>query len=84
MDDAISEQIIELISEEVGMEPEEISHDTPLLSSGLVDSFSFVTILSIIEETTELTLDPSELTLENFDNLNAIKSFVSERTTMAE
>lgn len=84
MNDVLSEQIIELISEEVGMEPEEISDETPLLSSGLVDSFSFVTILSIIEETAGVELDPSELTLENFDNLNAIKLFVNERASLTE
>lgn len=81
---ALSEKVKEVISEEVGMECDEISDDTPLLSSGLVDSFTFVTILSVIEEVSGVELDPSELTLDNFDTLSGIHAFVSEYASSAK
>lgn len=80
----LSEKIKEVISEEVGIESDEISVDTPLLSSGLVDSFTFVTILSVIEEVSGVELDPSELTLDNFDTLSSIHAFVNECTASAK
>jgi acyl carrier protein len=44
-----------------------LSEDTPLLSSGLVDSFGVVVLLGAIEEEYGVILDESELGVDTFD-----------------
>jgi acyl carrier protein len=44
-----------------------IDKDTPLLSSGLIDSFALVTLLAAVEEQYAVSLDEAELTAEAFD-----------------
>jgi acyl carrier protein/D-alanine--poly(phosphoribitol) ligase subunit 2 len=71
--------IRDLLVEEIGINPGEIGDDTPLLSSGMVDSFALITILTAIESATGLTIEQDDLTLDNFDTLNHIQAFVSEQ-----
>lgn len=71
--------IRDLLVEETGIDPGEIGDDTPLLSSGMVDSFALITILTAIESATGLTIEQDDLTLDNFDTLNHIQAFVAEQ-----
>lgn len=44
-----------------------LADDTPLLSSGLVDSFGVVVLLGAIEEEYDVTVDESEVSVDTFD-----------------
>src|SRR6056297_572138 len=59
-------ELIELVQQTLHIDMD-LSDDTPLLSSGLVDSFGLVALLGAIEEQYDITLDETELGVETFD-----------------
>ena len=55
-----------------------IEPSTPILSSGLADSFSLVQLIDAVEERYEVSLDEGELGLENFDTPSQMLAFVHQ------
>jgi acyl carrier protein len=56
----------------------EITYDTPLISSGYIDSFSMVSLLVFLEKKFSIKIPPSKATPEAFDNVNNIVVLVSQ------
>ncbi|MEZ4629935.1 MAG: acyl carrier protein [Deinococcales bacterium] len=77
--DDLGLQIKTLISDETGIDVDEIDNNTALLSSGLVDSFAFVAVLSLIEFEYGIEFSPSELTIENFDTIDSIIELTKQK-----
>lgn len=61
------------------LKPDELRHDTPLLSSRLIDSISALLLVEFLEKTFQIQFKPHEVTNENLDNLDLIESFVKAR-----
>jgi len=59
-------------------EDEEITYDTPLISSGYVDSFSMVSLLVFLENKFKIKIPPSKATPEAFDSVNNIVTLVNQ------
>jgi acyl carrier protein len=57
---------------------EEITYDTPLISSGYIDSFSMVSLLVFIENKFKIKIPPSKATPEAFDSVNKITELVNQ------
>ena len=77
MKDLILNYVInEYINEEE--EEEKITYDTPLISSGYVDSFSMVSLLVFIEKKFKIKIPPSKATSEAFDSVNNIVNLVNQ------
>ncbi len=73
MADDMREKIIEFIRDEyVEDESMEITDDTPLISGGLVDSFSMVSLKMYLEEEYGIQMSDDEATTEAFDTVKAI------------
>lgn len=51
---------------------EEITANTPLFSSGLLDSMSMLRLVSMLERSMGIAVSPGEITIETFDNLDRI------------
>ncbi len=66
------------ICDELGYDPSEIADDTLLFTSGLVDSFTFVGLVALIENRLGQQLDPRGITVENFDSIDRIGAFLRE------
>jgi acyl carrier protein len=67
-----------VIKEYIEDEDEKITYDTPLISSGYVDSFSMVSLLVFLENKFKIKIPPSKATPEAFDNVNSIVSLVNQ------
>jgi acyl carrier protein len=75
--DEIKDLILKYILEEyLDGENENITYDTPLISSGYVDSFSMVSLLVFIENKFKIKIPPSKATPEAFDSVNKIVELV--------
>jgi acyl carrier protein len=61
-----------VIKEYLEDEDEEITYDTPLISSGYVDSFSMVSLLVFIQNKFKIKIPPNKATPEAFDSVNKI------------
>ena len=59
-------------------EDEEIGADTPLISGGIVDSFSMVSLKRFLENKYNISIPDDKATPENFDTVNKICALVKE------
>jgi acyl carrier protein len=76
MKDTVLEYVInEYIDEDDGTE---VSYDTPLISSGVVDSFSMVSLKVFLEKKFSIKLPDEEATPEAFDTVNSIVRLVQK------
>jgi len=61
-----------------GTAPEELKRETPLLSSGILDSLNLFMLISHIEDEIGVAIEPDDVTPENFATLSAICNLVSQ------
>jgi acyl carrier protein len=74
------DQIIEFLGSELGVNPSDISDDTALFSSGLVDSFSLVRLMAFLETEGRFRINPTDVSLDNMDSIARIMRFVAQAT----
>jgi acyl carrier protein/D-alanine--poly(phosphoribitol) ligase subunit 2 len=55
-----------------------ITYDTPLISSGYVDSFSMVSLLVFLENKFKIKIPASKATPENFNSIDNIIDLLSK------
>ncbi len=71
--------ILDYIRKEYMDEEEvELNYDTPLISSGYIDSFSMVSLLVFLENKFKIKIPPSKATPEAFDSVNKIVALVNQ------
>ena len=56
-----------------------ISADEPLLSSGLIDSFSLMDVALFVEDTFGVRIEDTELNGDTFDNLTQLAALIDSR-----
>lgn len=57
---------------------DEVSFDSPLISSGIVDSFSMVSLKRFVENKYSIKLPDEEATPEAFDTVNSICDLIDK------
>lgn len=57
----------------------QIAADEPLISGGMVDSFSLVDLALFVEENFGVRIDDTELNAETFDTLNQLAELIDSR-----
>jgi acyl carrier protein/D-alanine--poly(phosphoribitol) ligase subunit 2 len=67
-----------VIKEYIDEEEEKISYDTPLISSGYIDSFSMVSLLVFLENKFKIKIPPSKATPDAFDSVNKIVFLINQ------
>ena len=67
-----------VVDEYLEDEDEEITYDTPLISGGIVDSFSMVSLKRFLENKYEINIPDEDATPEAFDTVNKIASLVKD------
>jgi len=58
-----------------------IAADEPLISSGLIDSFSLMDLALYAEDTFGVRIEDTELNANTFDNLNQLAALIESRRT---
>ena len=53
-----------------------INNDTPLISSGIIDSISTLKMVEFLEGKYQIEFEPHEVDRENLDTIDLIASFV--------
>ena len=79
MDD-IREVVLEYVIDEYIDEDDdiEVDADTALISSGIVDSFSMVSLKAFLEKKYDIRIPDDEATPEAFDTVNSIVAIVEK------
>lgn len=74
----IKELVRNYVIREYLEEGEDITYDSPLISSGYVDSFSMVSLLVFLENKFKIKIPPEKATPEAFDSVNKIVELVNK------
>ena len=69
------ESLQAFLSDELGIDGASLAADSPLFSSGLIDSFSLVALMTHIEQVCGFRIGPNDVNLDNFDSLGRILSY---------
>ena len=60
--------------------PADFNNDTALVSTKLLDSIVILSMINHLEETCKVQFEPHEIIVENFDTVNKIAEFVSQKS----
>jgi len=77
--DEIKDIVLKYVIEEyLEDESETITYDTPLISGGIVDSFSMVSLKRFLENKYKISIPDEKASPEAFDSVNKITDLVLE------
>lgn len=63
-----------------GLRGDEFDDGTLLFSSGILDSFDLLAIISLIEREEGIRVQPSDVSLDNFDSVTRLREYVARRS----
>ncbi len=78
--ESIKDVILEYVKDEYLEEDDDmdITYDTPLISGGIVDSFSMVSLKTFLETKYSIQIPDAKATPEAFDSVNNIMELLKE------
>lgn len=56
-----------------------VAADDKLFSTGLIDSMTIVDVIMLVEEYWNVQVDPTDLSMDNFDSVAAISRYVHHK-----
>ncbi len=77
----LKDTILKYVIEEYAEEDDKISYDTPLISGGLVDSFSMVSLKRFLEVKYKISIPDEDASPEAFDSVDKIADLVTRFTS---
>jgi len=80
MTDQILSSVEKFIATQILKQPDRrIAPEEPLLSSGLIDSFSLMDLALFVEDTFNVRIEDTELNADTFDNLTQLAALIQSR-----
>jgi acyl carrier protein len=78
--DTIISEVEKYIAGQILKQPHrKITATEPLISSGLIDSFSLMDLALFVEDTFDVRIEDTELNANTFDNLTQLASLIESR-----
>lgn len=74
--DKKAEILKEYFIKRCGLDESEISNETSLFISGLLDSLDVLTLISFLEKTFSIKVRPYEVSLETFDTIDKLCHYI--------
>ena len=74
----MKQAILKYVVNEYAEEDDDVTFDTPLISGGLVDSFSMVSLKRFLELKYKISIPDERATPDSFDSVTKIASLVLE------
>ncbi len=77
----IGEKVKEFIMSEFlpGEDPDQLSESTPLISGGILDSLATLKVVSFLEESFDIKVEPHETDEDNFGTILDIEKLVQSK-----
>lgn len=80
MTESIIQGLASFIAEKILKQPNRVlAADEPLISSGLIDSFSLMDLALYVEDTFGVRIEDTELNADTFDTLTQLASLIAAR-----
>jgi acyl carrier protein len=71
--------LLRFVTDTFAVDGVELLDDTPLFSSGIIDSADMVQLIEFVEMEGNVTFTPEDLTLQHLDSIGRILRFVTEQ-----
>jgi acyl carrier protein len=73
------EVLLKFLEDNLGVDTTEVDQETPLFSSGLIDSASMVDLIVFVESEGNVKFGPDDITLDYLDSVARILGFVARQ-----
>ena len=73
------EDIQRFLIDQQNLDAADVDKESMLFSTGILDSFSMIELVSFLEKEAGIRIRPTELTLDNFDSIGRMLSFLEDR-----
>ncbi len=73
------EALLAYMVDELDLEADELQDDTSLFSSGLLDSFMLIDLVTFMEKSGSIQISPVEVSLDNLDSISNIMTFMTKK-----
>lgn len=70
-----ADRLLAYLRDELGVDVTDVGPDTPLFSTGIIDSFALVRIIGYLEESCGLEIPAVDVTLDNLDSVARMLSY---------
>lgn len=75
------QSILQFLCAEFGIDPTTIDDNTPLISSGIIDSLGVMDFVGFISQAANVVVAGSDVRLINLDTVNSVLTFVASKVT---
>jgi acyl carrier protein len=72
------DELLQFMENKLGVDTSQVDADTPLFSSGIIDSTGMVELIVFVESAAEVKFSPDDITLDNLDSIGRILNFVAD------
>ena len=76
-----ADKLIAFFDTELGIDPSAVKEDTPLFSSGLIDSFSLLTVIDFLERSFSFRMNPMDVNLDHMDTVERMLAYCRQRVS---
>lgn len=77
------ERLREFLEDDLGVDTADLEPDTLLFSSGIIDSFALVTLLTLLEAEGGIRINPVDVNLDNMDSMARMLAYVERARAAA-
>ncbi len=78
MNNNMKEEIQKFIVDTLLHNKSELSDNHSLFDDGLIDSFGLIQLITFLENKFDVSIDMSDISIENFDTINQIVKFIKK------
>ncbi len=71
-----TESMVQFLKDDLAVDVDDINTETLLFSSGIVDSFALVSMMTFLESEAGIQISPADVNLSNFDSISRILAYV--------
>jgi acyl carrier protein len=72
-----AESLLKFMVDSLDVDVSDITLDSPLFSSGVIDSFALVSLMTFLESECPMRVAPEDVNLDNFDSIERILAYVA-------
>ncbi len=76
----LKDNIVEFLSDELAIDTSQINDQSLIFSTGLIDSFSLISLIAFIEKQLGFQMNSMDINLDNMDSIERIVNYVDNIT----
>lgn len=69
------DELLEFFEDDLGVDIDGIEPETLIFSTGIIDSFALVTLMTFLEKTGGFRINPADVNLDNMDSIARILDY---------